>query len=258
MAHNAGKLARFLIVGAVLLLAACGGLVNHKVQKGETLYSIGWRYGQDYRDIAKWNKLEPPYTIYEGQWLRVAPPVEPWWQDDYPERAKALAPSTPPPPRRTPDSPNAVAKPSAAAKAPQIPRVPSPVQAPLARDSWQWPVKSVRPDLIQRHQGPRKGINILGRAGEPIYAAASGKVVYRGSGLVGLGKLIIIKHDKTFLSAYAHNAEILVNEGDHVERGQRIARMGRTDAGQILLYFEIRKNGKPVNPLLYLPALREG
>ncbi len=245
-------LAALLILGVTALLSACGGLVNHRVEKGETLYAIGWRYGQDYRDIARWNNLKPPYTIYEGQWLRVAPPVAPWWQDDYPDLAEArqrqaTRSKKKPPPRQVRATPPRVAMSAAPRK-----------EVAMPRGRWRWPVAKVDGAKIRRVSRHRKGISIGGRLREPILAAAAGKVVYRGSGLVGLGKLIIIKHNRTFLSAYAHNAEFLVQEGDSVRQGQPIARMGRTDAGEVLLYFEIRKNGKPVDPLNYLPRLQQG
>ncbi len=247
-------LASLPVLGLALLLSACGGLVNHRVEKGETLYAIGWRYGQDYRDIARWNNLKPPYTIYEGQWLRVAPPVTPWWQDDYPERAEAHRRQGARANNEKKSSPRQARKTPPRVARSAVPRE----QVAMPRGRWRWPVSKVDGAKIHRVSKHRKGIAIRGRLREPVLAAADGKVVYRGSGLVGLGKLIIVKHNRTFLSAYAHNAEFLVKEGDSVRQGQPIARMGRTDAGEVLLYFEIRKNGKPVDPLSYLPRLRQG
>ncbi len=110
-------------------------------------------------------------------------------------------------------------------------------------------------EVIQGFSAQEKGLSIAGKEAQPIHAAAAGRVVYRGSGLIGLGELVIIKHDKSFLSAYAHNSKILVNEGDDVTLGQPIAEMGKTGAERVKLYFEIRKDGKPVDPLLYLPRM---
>ncbi|MEO5702985.1 MAG: peptidoglycan DD-metalloendopeptidase family protein [Gammaproteobacteria bacterium] len=115
---------------------------------------------------------------------------------------------------------------------------------------WMWPTQG---EVIQGFSVTEKGLSIAGKEGQPIHAAAAGRVVYRGSGLIGLGELVIIKHDKSFLSAYAHNKKVLVTEGDKVTLGQTIAEMGKTGTERVKLYFEIRKDGKPVDPLLYLP-----
>jgi lipoprotein NlpD len=121
---------------------------------------------------------------------------------------------------------------------------------PASVKVWKWPAQG---EVIQSFSAMEKGLSIAGKEAQPIYAAATGSVVYRGSGLIGLGELVIIKHDKSFLSAYAHNKKILVKEGDRVVLGQPIAEMGKTGTDRVKLYFEIRKDGKPVNPLLYLP-----
>lgn len=234
---------RLAIIGIFVLLAGCGSMVHHKVERGDTLYSIGWRYDQDYRDIARWNHLKPPYYIKQGQWLRVAPPHDEWWVDEYPDRAPKYDPA-----------------PAASANR-QVQRAPPPKQRVRSfpadeKADWRWPTSSISKTRVHQHDNrQKKGIDIDGQLGQNIYAAADGKVVYAGSGLVGYGRLIIIKHNRTFLSAYGHNKELLVKEGEQVKQGQTIAKMGVTDDGRSLLYFETRRNGQPVNPLSLLPTL---
>ncbi|HEY7840995.1 MAG TPA: peptidoglycan DD-metalloendopeptidase family protein [Gammaproteobacteria bacterium] len=202
---------------------------RHVVARGDTLYSIAFRYGEDYRDLARWNGIEDPYVILPGQSIRLtAPPA-----------AKRQA-ARPAEPRRSAPLP---AKEPARASA----RVPS-TQGPL---QWRWPA----PGRVLRSDSPtsKKGVDIAGRKGESIIAAAPGVVVYSGSGLLGYGQLIIIKHSDTYLSAYAYNEQLLVREGDRVADGQAIATMGLGNDGRPVLHFQIRKDGKPVNPLDYLP-----
>jgi lipoprotein NlpD len=219
--------------GAVLLavlLAGCGGFTYHRVQPGETLYSISWRYGRDYREVARWNHLSPPYTIYEGQPLRVLPP------DAEAEETAEKA-----------DTPAPVVAPAPVA-APQTHRASPPVL------HWQWPARGTLLQTFSESDIARKGIDIGGTPGEAILAAAAGKVVYAGSGLRHYGKLIILKHDDNYLSAYAYNRTLRVREGDTVTAGQRIADMGGRNGNGAMLHFEIRYDGRPVNPLSYLPA----
>ncbi len=202
----------------------------HAVLKGDTLYSIAWRYGLDYRDIARWNRIAAPYVIYPGQRLSL--------KADLP--ADRTADPAPPVPAR----PSAPAPRQATAE-----RRPTPAGTAIR---WHWPttgeiVRSNTPTAV-------KGLDIAGTEGQKIEAAADGEVVYSGSGLLGYGKLIIIKHNETYLSAYAHNRVIDVKEGETVSAGQKIATMGRSNRGHPMLYFEIRKEGKPVDPLQYLPA----
>lgn len=212
----------------------------HIVAAGETLYSIAWLYGQDYQQVAAWNRLASPYRIYAGQRLRVTPP-------DSVEISKPV--KTAPVPVR-PTRP--------------IPPPPATPAAPVPADDndtptsggvlWKWPATGrVLPD----GSGPEKGISIAGREGQPVRAAAAGRVVYSGNGLKGLGELVIVKHDKSFLSAYANNKKRLVKEGEKIALGQPIAEMGKSASEQVRLYFEIRKDGKPVDPLLYLPRNRQ-
>lgn len=224
----------------------------HVVNKGDTLYSIAWNYRFDYRDIAAWNAINPPYVIYPGQRLQL---------NDKPGSVSAPGAQ----PARTPDTaltpgPIIIKRKPGAEAAQKVP-APSPVPpevvqpAPPVADSvtWSWPTQG----SIVRADTPiaKNGIDIAGKRGQQINASAPGEVVYSGSGLLGYGRLIIIKHNDIFLSAYAHNSELLVKEGDYVSRGQNIALMGETTNGKELLHFEIRKNGQPVDPLKYLPRI---
>jgi lipoprotein NlpD len=200
----------------------------HTVQKGDTLYSIAWRYGLDYRDLADWNNIPGSFTIYPGQVLHLEPP-----------------------PQHRP----------AQGKAHKVTRRENKQVTVRTRGTdrdtnheairWQWPTSGRLVDSDSPTS--KKGVDIAGKTGQPIKAAASGDVVYSGSGLLGYGKLIIIKHNATFLSAYAHNDEIYVKEGDKVVGGQKIATMGIGNSGQPVLHFEIREKGKPIDPLTRLP-----
>ncbi|MGH8245007.1 MAG: peptidoglycan DD-metalloendopeptidase family protein [Gammaproteobacteria bacterium] len=206
---------------------------SHVVAAGDTLYSIAWRYGQDYRDVARWNGIQPPYLIVPRQVIRLTPLA-----------TEAASPGVAP-------SPEARTSPRAARRhspRPVIQAAPETAASPI---QWHWPTDG----SVMRSDSPtsKKGIDIGGRVGQSIHAAASGSVVYSGSGLLGYGRLIIIKHNDTFLSAYAHNRQLLVKEGDQVRTGQPIATMGLGISGRPVLHFEIRKDGKPVNPLEHLP-----
>lgn len=195
----------------------------HKVSHGETLYSIAWRYGLDYRYVARLNHFTSPYNIYSGQLIALKP------HTTSTSRAK--------PPLTMPIKPVSIE--------PIIT-----VEEPTANvTAWHWPARG---KVIGNFSEYNKGINIKGRLGDPIYATAPGKVVYSGSGLRGYGNLIIIKHNSVYLTAYAHNSVVLVKEGSSVRAGQKIAEMGNTGARQVMLHFEIRRGGQPVNPLKYL------
>ncbi len=235
----------------------------HLVRQGDTLYGIAWRYGLDYRSLARWNGLGPPYLIYPGRRLQLFEPA--------PGTAAAAAAAeteggvtTRPvetPPRATAPVP-VPSESSSAASAP----APRPVQAtpaPAAKPPaatvapaagairWHWPAAG---EVIGEFaSGRNRGIDIAGEPGQPVMAAADGEVVYSGVGLVGYGELIIIKHDDEFLSAYAHNRRRLVGEGDRVSAGSTIAELGDSGADRPKLHFEIRKNGQPVDPRRYLP-----
>lgn len=231
---------------------------HHIVSKGDTLYSIAWNYGYDYRDVAAWNSISPPYVIYPGQRIRLNFPA----QDAHPQGHASLQKNTPeqdaalpltPGPivvKKKPDAENAVIQQTAMAEKNAPANSPQP-QGAFDPFHWLWPAKG----MLVKSDTPisRNGIDISGKRGQRINASAPGVVVYSGSGLLGYGRLIIVKHNDTFLSAYAHNSELLVKEGDHVNAGQNIALMGETNNGKIMLHFEIRKNGQPVDPLKYLP-----
>ena len=190
----------------------------HIVEKGETLFSISWRYGIDANDLAKWNRIPKPYTIYPGQKLRV----------------NSGAPSV--------KGKSTVASKKASTPEKKVKTIPV--------GDWQWPVKG---KLLSKFSANTNGIDVIAKAGSPVKAASGGKVVYAGSGLKGYGNLLIIKHNASFLSAYAHNRKLLVKEGAVVKAGQKIAEVGATGTDRNKLHFEIRKDGNPVDPLKYLP-----
>ncbi|HEY9198400.1 MAG TPA: peptidoglycan DD-metalloendopeptidase family protein [Gammaproteobacteria bacterium] len=244
----------------------------HTVARGDTLYAIAFANGLDYREIAIWNQLESPDRILVGQVLRLTPPagaVEIKPLDDEP--APSARPLADPPVLREPQAQLLVyseanwaqvsgahpvtAAASPAASAPAAPAETKPAVAESAAsasvDTWLWPVDG---KVIGRFGAAGgKGIDIAGPRNTPVRAVASGKVVYSGSGLRGYGRLLIVKHAGEFLSAYAHNETILVKEGDMVTAGQKIALMGDSDADRVELHFEIRRYGKPLDPLTYLP-----
>jgi lipoprotein NlpD len=270
---------RFQFVWLVLLLLqACGSsqvrapvgdhsdrpVLNpgyHQVRTGDTLYSIAWQYGYSVRELASWNRLGPPYTIYRGQKLRVKPvavsrkstvsrtaPVK---------SSKPKVAATRPAPRPSKKSPTPVIakKPVSVAATPkQKSTATAAGSKTVQKIVWSWPARG---SLVRRYSASsagKKGVDIGGRAGDPVYAAADGKVVYAGSGLSGYGRLIIIKHNKDFLSAYAHNRKLLAKEGQWIGRGEEIASMGDSGTNRVQLHFEIRKGGRPVDPLIYLPG----
>lgn len=207
---------------------------RYTVKPGDTLYSIAWRYGLDYHDVASWNGIRSDYLIKPGQPLRLSSPAA-----GSSITASAVTganthnsvPASQPPTDEsfTPASSNVV---------------------------WYWPAQGRVIRLFHADSNLAKGIDISAARGTDIRAAAAGKVVYAGSGIIGYGKLIIIKNSEQFLSAYADNDQMLVKEGDTVQAGDRIATMGLGRDGHPLLHFEIRRNGKPVDPLRYLPGHR--
>jgi lipoprotein NlpD len=244
----------------------------HMVQRGDTLYSIAWRYGLDYRQLAAWNGIREPYTIYPGEKLGLVPGSAPSTSAARQSTPSAQTESTSvskrplPPPSGTTASSASGASPQAT-KAPKTPTsTPSGAKSPSGLKNsgtsavnessgpikrWYWPAKGKVVTTFSR--SGNKGIDIAGKLGQPIKAASGGKVVYSGSGLIGYGQLIIVKHNKRYLSAYAHNNKVLVREGDSVKGGQRIAEMGRSGARQVKLHFEIRRDGRPIDPMRYLP-----
>lgn len=221
----------------------------HTVRSGETLYQIAWRYGLDYRKLAHLNALQAPYPVYPGQRLRVS---------KMKLRSQAGSPVANACLRNRTTCPKA--KPYQAEKSVVKSTAPQGFAAekgkPLAKGiRLQWPATG---PLIREYSLAKgsNGVDIKGRKGDSIRAAASGIVVYSGSGLRGYGRLIIIKHNDEYLTAYAHNSKLLVKEGQKVKAGEKIAEMGRSGSNQIMLHFELRRNGQPVNPLHYVPKPR--
>lgn len=226
-----------------------------QVQRGDTLYGIAFRNGIDVRDLAEWNSLSAPYTIYPGQRLRLYPRDGASGTATRPvtTETRPTSPSTTAAPGTTATKPATAPATTTPTSTPPAPK-PAPIaSAPASDIRWRWPADGA---LLSRFVGgepTKQGIDIAGASGASVKAAADGVVVYSGAGLVGYGELVIIKHNDAWLSAYGHNRARLVNEGAIVKAGQQIAVMGRTGAPRDMLHFEIRHNGKPVDPLLYLP-----
>jgi lipoprotein NlpD len=285
--------------------AAPGSAGGHVVARGDTLYSIAFRHGVDWRSLAAWNGLAPPHTIYPGQRLRVTapgsvapavaatPPAASPRSTVPPAATTPVPPTTPlpaggvetrpiadagaPPAASPPTSPAAppATVPAGTVPAPGVTAVPPstgtppspaaahtrPAAAPIADAAtaqvgglrWRWPTQGEVIDRFSAGDITRQGIDIAGSSGQAVVAAADGEVVYSGSGLRGYGELVIVKHSPQFLSAYGHNRTRLVNEGERVQAGQPIAELGRTGADRDKLHFEIRRDGRPVDPLQYLP-----
>lgn len=246
---------RILFLFLILILASCGGSQttapvgnqgykyskakpsqakqkiskapkSYKVKKGDTLYSISWRYGMDYKTLAKINNIRSPYSIYIGQKLKFK---------SYAKTSQKTSSSS----KKKSTSTKKITK-----------KISTSTNQRL---TWRWPTKGKVISTYSKSATGRKGINIAGNSGQKIIAAASGKVVYSGNGLPRYGNLLIIKHNEVYLSAYAHNKTLLVKEGQQVKAGQNIALLGRTGTQTNQLHFEIRRNGKPVDPLRFLP-----
>ena len=204
------------------------------VERGDTLYSIAFRAGRDYKDVARWNAIAPPYTIFPGQKIILSP-------------APALAPQ----PTHKKNNIKIKAQPIKHEENKKTEKKITNSSKKILKFSWGWPLKGkIAKNFSQTGES---GIDIAGTLGQPVTAAASGKVVYSGNGLIGYGNLIIVKHNEVFLSAYGRNRKLLVKEGDYVTQGQTIAEVGTIAGEKPSLHFEIRKKGKPVNPMLYLP-----
>ncbi|BCB27569.1 peptidase [Sulfurimicrobium lacus] len=265
---------------------------THTVQKGDTLYALALEYGFDYKELAEWNGIGAPYVIRIGQQLRLASaqsdtvsvtplkPLAPVAESMAASEGSALNPSaqnqsgsllkTQPKAGKVDYSAEAESLPPAIVPKPDavVPKThppgeekPSVVEEKKSAPSagaddedmeWAWPAKG-KVIATFNEASNLKGMDIAGKIGQPVFASAAGKVVYSGSGLRGYGKLVIIKHNKTYLSAYAHNSQILVKEGQSVAKGQRIAEMGDSDTDRVKLHFEIRRLGKPVDPVKHLP-----
>ncbi|MEH6583755.1 MAG: peptidoglycan DD-metalloendopeptidase family protein [Halioglobus sp.] len=218
---------------------------SYSVQRGDTLFSIAWRYGLDYRAVADSNSIPSPYTIYPGQkiYLGASPPPKP-------KKSTAATVTTP----------KASTKPAVAATPPPVAKTPSTTSNKSSSGAntnskvtrWRWPTAG----RVTRGYSStvHKGIDIDGKRGDAIYAVASGKVVYAGTGIVGYGELLIVKHNEIYLSAYGHNSRLLAREGDQIKAGQKIAEKGSSGTDTVKLHFEIRKEGKPIDPKRILPA----
>ncbi len=219
-----------------LLLSGCGNQAlrwehdSYTVRSGDTLYAIAWHFGIDHRSLAQWNRLGSGDVIYPGQRLRLKPPAGG-------------------------ASPGPARKKVAAAREPAGKPEKGDVRAPAHHSplEWQWPTEGRVVAAFGDRASVGKGIDIGGKTGQPVHAAAAGRVVYAGSGLVGYGQLIIIKHNEEYLSAYAHNEKLLVQQGDAIARGQRIATMGSGPGHKPMLHFEIRVDGEAVDPVRFLP-----
>jgi len=240
---------RFLIILLGVWLGGCSGWAPvedhsqqtipayHLVQRGENLFRISWRYGLDYRDVARWNRLASPDRILAGQRLRLTPPSG--------QRSTASTSVAKTSPARPP-----TAKPSS----PRPSKPPKTTPTVVATEGrWTWPVQGTITKSYNPSVPGGKGIEIAGRPGQNIKAASAGRIVYKGSGLSGYGRLIIVKHSDSLLSAYGYLGRIFVEEGDKVSKGQVIAEMDN-GIGQPTLHFEIRKSGRPTNPLRFLPS----
>jgi len=224
----------------------------YSVKPGDTMIRIGLETGQNWKDLVRWNSLDNPNVLEVGQVLRVAPPLS---ETSAATRPVAAAKVETRPLETRPGGPAASAVPAnpAAAPAPVATQAPAgvPAREPDDEVNWLWPAAG--PVVATFEEGKTKGLVIAGKAGDAVNAAADGKVVYAGSGLRGYGHLIILKHNNTYLTAYAHNQTLLVKEDQMVKRGQRIAEMGATDAARVQLHFEIRRQGKPIDPAKLLP-----
>lgn len=271
--------------------AAAAAKDTYTVKSGDTLRSIARDHGMDYRELIALNNIESPDRISPGKVLKVKPPAtasasgvttapitsdvvvakplgteqdvekrplgantetlkrEPKaGKEAYSDQALARAQS-----QSQPKPAEPVAAVAAAEAKPEAKPEPKPAEPAVGGDeiAWIWPASGKTIGTFS--EGGSKGVDIGGKAGDPVIASSDGKVVYSGTGLRGYGKLVIIKHNNTYLSAYAHNQTILVKEGQTVTKGQKIAEMGNTDADQVKLHFEVRRQGKPVDPLKYLP-----
>jgi len=256
----------FLLVLCLLLMQGCGHhqpapVEEHSsasikrqlntdgtyfVRSGDTLYAIAFNYGLDPQNVAKWNEISSPYVIYPGQKLRLSEP--PTSRRASGSSSSVQVSAVKPPGQTTTkplDSPGSTSRSTTPVK--------TPVSSSADPKSWQWPTNGRVLRTYIADDPARNGLDIAGKEGQDIKATSSGQVVYSGSGLIGYGELIIIKHSEKMLSAYAHNKVRLVKEGDQVSAGQKIAEMGRNAGNEQILHFEIRARGKPANPLIYLP-----
>lgn len=222
---------------------------QYVVRRGDTLFSIAFRYGWDYKALAARNNIPAPYTIHPGQTIRFD-----GRSASTPTAVVTQSGSTPSSSSKT----TVIRRPAGTATTtvPSVANKPTPVPMPPAGPAptgWGWPSNGVLIGKFSSNGSLNKGIDIAGDLGQPVLAASDGTVVYAGSGLRGYGELVIIKHSDTYVSAYGHNRRLLVREGQQVKVGQTIAEMGSTGTDRVKLHFEIRRQGKPVDPLQFLP-----
>ena len=209
-------------------------VTHHTVKAGETLYSIAFEYGRDHRDVARWNRISRPYIIYPKQRLRIIPISSDGKKKKQISKNQFRHTTS----NKSLSSDNKIR------------------YVANSKLKWRWPTQGKVVSTFSIKDPGRRGIDIAGRKGQPVKAAAAGRVVYRGNGLRGFGNLIIVKHNETYFSAYAHTENVVIKENEKVKLGQKLADMGNTNSERTKLHFEIRRNGKPVNPLRYLPRRR--
>ena len=238
----------FLLSGCInphAVIQRTGGHGWYQVKPSDTLYSIAWRYGLDYKELASWNQIDVNSTIHPGQRLMLIKPpgngqsVASVGNTSSQQSEASVATSS-----QSTNSTTVQPSASVSTASSSIGKSPS---------SWRWPTQGKLISTFSAKELDRRGIDIGGELGQAILAVADGRVVYSGNGLAGYGNLIIIKHSETYLSAYAYSQQRLVNEGATVKAGKLIARMGEHKTREARLHFQIRKNGKPVDPLQYLP-----
>lgn len=253
LADVAGLGGRRLLTGflAVLFLSGCTLLPYHnagfrsgyvQVRRGETLYSIAWRFDLDYHELAQWNGIRPPYTLIPGQWLRMNPPMGIRMSELHQAHNRIATNANKGIARSYNQAEISPATPTRYASGSSI----------ISTQNFIWPTHG---RVLKDYSKASQGIEIQGKSGQPVVASAAGQVVYSGDGLPSYGNLIIIKHNDHFLTAYGHNKKLLAKEGELVKRGQVIALMGEsgTDISHPTLFFEIRVDGQPKNPIIYLP-----
>jgi len=251
----------FLVFGTLILtgMTGCAGFTSvdakfgatapaegvHVVSTGETLYSIAFRYGWDYKELASANSIAAPYTIYPGQSLN--------FRMDTQYGSQTAKIHHRPTKNLTNDTPSDSAGAVSAYKSRNKPSADTSV---ITNKDWYWPAEGEVIAKFSAVSPINKGIDIAGRLGEPVLAAAAGTVVYAGSGLLGYGNLVIIKHNDRYLSAYAHSDRLLVKENQQVKARQPIAEIGSSGTDKVKVHFEIRRDGKPVDPMRYLPKVK--
>lgn len=235
---------------------------QYTVQRGDTLFSIAFRYGWDWKALAARNGIPPPYVIRPGQKIHFGNGAsQPAVATSVATRQPAVSASTPVVTTMpTPSAPVLIVPQPASGTPAAVPRPAAPTVATtpsqpvdISPAGWAWPANGVLIGKFSSNGSLNKGIDIAGELGQPVLAASDGSVVYAGSGLRGYGELVIIKHSDTYVSAYGHNRRLLVREGEQVKAGQTVAEMGSTGTDRVKLHFEIRRQGKPVDPLQYLP-----